>query len=564
MNKTNRKPRTRTKPATSVAPFLHKIYEILENPVHNDLISWNEEGSAFLIKNVTEFTEKVLPKYFKHNNFASFVRQLNLYDFHKSRYENNGSEFYHKLFRRSEKHLLSEIKRKMPNDGGSDSPPQYSSGGMQEEMGMENIVSMNGQGDASLQNLINRQDQLENAMKMVFTENKRLSKENKLLWTEVTTLKTKQTNTDKVTKAINTQNNQLLKENRCLWSELIMNKEKFERQIEKLLVLLFSLAQHSGKNPANLFKKKNLSSTRTTGAEEEDGAWATKSDNNNAYSVMPAKNFKNKTGKAGLDKILEHFDEEGLGSLFGNKPFVLEEKDWIKLSSFLDVETGGNNNFQSLEFFNEKRPPLIDTSFDKEDPRETFSKMCKIEYEAARDPAVATIVEEKNNFEMPNSPGLERMLKPEKLFDITNSPVPIEKAMNELELSPVAAKGRPGLFEYDVVHGQDTCFLQLQRNPSFFPNNFLEEEFENENQQEEKRDISYFMNKSLNKSRGSSMIDVSGKGEAKFDEVFQFFNSHQMLNNSNNHGDNNDSFHGSFFNLSGMGGIGAMHNEPNT
>lgn len=80
--------------------------------------------------------------------------------------------------------------------------------------------------------------------------------------------------------------------------------------------------------------------------------------------------------------------------------------------------------------------------------------MCKLEYEAARDPAVATIVEEKNILEMPNSPGLERMLKPEKLFDITNSPVPIEKAMNELELSPVAAKGRPGLFEYDVVHGK--------------------------------------------------------------------------------------------------------------
>lgn len=90
----------------------------------------------------------------------------------------------------------------------------------------------------------------------------------------------------------------------------------------------------------------------------------------------------------------------------------------------------------------------------------------------------------------------------------------------------------------------------------------MEEEFENENQQgEEKRDISFFMNKSLNKSRGSSMIDVSGKGEAKFDEVFQFFNSHQMLNNSNNHGDNNDSFHGSFFNLSGNY---PMHNEPNT
>lgn len=86
---------------------------------------------------------------------------------------------------------------------------------------------------------------------------------------------------------------------------------------------------------------------------------------------MPAKTF-NKKGKTQLDKILEHFEEEGLGTLFGNKPFVVEEKDWMRLSSFLDVETGSgsnNNNLQSLEFFNDKRPPQIDTSFEKEDPR---------------------------------------------------------------------------------------------------------------------------------------------------------------------------------------------------
>ena len=49
---------------------------IYKNSEYEDIISWNHEGDAFIVKKQNEFAEKVLPKYFKHNNFQSFVRQV--------------------------------------------------------------------------------------------------------------------------------------------------------------------------------------------------------------------------------------------------------------------------------------------------------------------------------------------------------------------------------------------------------------------------------------------------------------------------------------------------------
>ena len=74
------------------------------------IISWNDDGTGFIVKKVTEFTDQVLPKYFKHKNFASFVRQLNMYDFHKAK---GGKCFTHIQFRRGMKHLIKNIKRKI-------------------------------------------------------------------------------------------------------------------------------------------------------------------------------------------------------------------------------------------------------------------------------------------------------------------------------------------------------------------------------------------------------------------------------------------------------------------
>ena len=66
-------------PRSLPTPFLTKTYQLVDDRTIDDVISWNEDGSTFIVWNPTEFARDLLPKYFKHNNFSSFVRQLNTY-----------------------------------------------------------------------------------------------------------------------------------------------------------------------------------------------------------------------------------------------------------------------------------------------------------------------------------------------------------------------------------------------------------------------------------------------------------------------------------------------------
>uniref|UniRef100_A0A6Q2XB43 HSF-type DNA-binding domain-containing protein n=1 Tax=Esox lucius TaxID=8010 RepID=A0A6Q2XB43_ESOLU len=174
---------------SSVPAFLTKLWTLVEDSDTNEFICWSQEGNSFLVMDEQRFSKEILPKFFKHNNMASFVRQLNMYGFRKVMHVDTGIvklerdgpvEFQHPYFKHGKDDLLENIKRKISNARPEDTKIR------QEDV--SNIL-------ASVQNVHGKQESIDSRLNT-------LKRDNEGLWTEISDLRQKHSQQQQIIKKL--------------------------------------------------------------------------------------------------------------------------------------------------------------------------------------------------------------------------------------------------------------------------------------------------------------------------------------------------------------------------
>lgn len=110
----------------SIPPFVMKLRSFLDEDKNTELIRWSTIGDSFVVLDEEEFARTLIPELFKHANYASFVRQLNMYGFHKQvglsdnsmraseRKNKCPSEYKNSFFRRGKPEWMWLIQKPKP------------------------------------------------------------------------------------------------------------------------------------------------------------------------------------------------------------------------------------------------------------------------------------------------------------------------------------------------------------------------------------------------------------------------------------------------------------------
>ena len=325
--------------------FLLKLYEILSKDEYSKIIHWSQNGTYIIITNIHALSKKILPIYFNHQNYSSFVRQLNMYNFHKIRTEQEVQEQYFINESLNKFKTLNEIKnfkRKEQNKQkclffkDEDSKIKYTILPNKKEENLQNIdekIELNENDDKTIEKFkeIISNGTLDKNIKekiMIFLLNK--SKENyeknKEMKNSLNELKIKE---DDINEQINKINNE------------IENQNVHLKKIKSLYFLLVSL----------LMRKNNF-------PVEKNGE--------NKLNVMNNEINKNKNSNIKLFNFINRYiDYVGHKNIIGftrtlkkNKLNLIQKNNSVNLQSLSNIVQKGetfsikNDNFDFDDYLN--------------------------------------------------------------------------------------------------------------------------------------------------------------------------------------------------------------------
>jgi hypothetical protein len=99
-----------------IPSFPVKMHAILSRPDLADIVSWMPHGRSWRVWKPREFEVKVIPTYFEHNKFSSFIRQANGWGFRRITTKGpDRNSYYHELFLQGVPHLAKMMQRPSAN-----------------------------------------------------------------------------------------------------------------------------------------------------------------------------------------------------------------------------------------------------------------------------------------------------------------------------------------------------------------------------------------------------------------------------------------------------------------
>uniref|UniRef100_A0A8C2D853 Heat shock transcription factor 2 n=1 Tax=Cyprinus carpio TaxID=7962 RepID=A0A8C2D853_CYPCA len=333
---------------SNVPAFLTKLWTLVEDSDTNEFICWSQEGNSFLVLDEQRFAKEILPKFFKHNNMASFVRQLNMYGFRKVMHIDTGIvkqerdgpvEFQHPYFKHGQDDLLENIKRKVSNARPEESKIRQDD--------LSKILT-------SVQNVHEQQEDMDARLAT-------LKRENEALWTELSDLRQKHAQQQQVIKELVqfiftlVQNNRMLnlKRKRPLTLNSNGKKSKFIHQIfeESMDHSKSSVNGLNGlKNSSDISEDVVICDITEEDAEFTDGV-SVPADHGDAEIVEVAcessptirNDSTNETGTNSTtqqEAVPKFISDISSSALQLNKPSALSSEDPVKLMDSILSENG--------------------------------------------------------------------------------------------------------------------------------------------------------------------------------------------------------------------------------